>query len=160
MFNNERGLKVHMRFKHRESPHEIIPQLDGEVSLILSEGCCDVFTQTDEIESFPLPENNVDENLVSVPYYVDEFENMSDSESATLDLKITAVNADEGLKSIVSNFDRIGRFNHELSSYKDDVQDEDDDKFTSFIFFTEIDRCDIFRVNARKICEETIMYVY
>ena len=49
MFNNERGLKVHMRFKHRESPHEIIPQLDGEVSLILSEGCCDVFTQTDEI---------------------------------------------------------------------------------------------------------------
>ena len=59
------------------------------------------FTQTDEIESFPLPENNVDENLVSVPYYVDEFENMSDSESATLDLKITAVNADEGLKSIV-----------------------------------------------------------
>ena len=120
----------------------------------------DVFTQTDEIESFPLPENNVDENLVSVPYYVDEFENMSDSESATLDLKITAVNADEGLKSIVSNFDRIGRFNHELSSYKDDVQDEDDDKFTSIIFLTEIDRCDIFCVNARKICEETIMYVY
>ena len=40
---------------------------------------------------------------MSVPYYVDEFENMSDSESATLDLKITAVNADERLKSIVSN---------------------------------------------------------
>ena len=95
---------------------------------------------------------------MSVPYYVDEFENMIDSESATLDLKITVVN--EGLKSIVFNFDRIGRFNHELSSYKDDVKDEDDDKFTSFIFFTEIDRCDIFRVNARKICEETIMYVY
>ena len=91
----------------------------------------DVFTQTDEIESFPLPENNVDENLVSVPYYVDEFENMSDSESATLDLKITVVNADEGLKSIVFNFDRRGSFTHELSSYKDDVQDEDDDKFTS-----------------------------
>ena len=120
----------------------------------------DVFTQTDENESFPLPENNVDENLVSVPYYVDEFENMSDSESATLDLKITAVNADERLKSIVSNFDRIGRFNHELSSYKDDVQDEDDDKFILFIFFTEIDRCDIFRVNANKIWEETIMHVY
>ena len=47
----------------------------------------DVFTQTDEIESFPLPENNVDENLVSVLYYVDEFENMSDSESATLDFE-------------------------------------------------------------------------
>ena len=67
--------------------------------------------------------------------YVDEFENMSDSESATLDLKITVVNADEGLKSIVFNFDRIGRFNHELSSYKDDVQDEDDDKFTSYLFY-------------------------
>ena len=120
----------------------------------------DVFIQTDEIESFPLPENNVDENLVSVPYYVDEFENMSDSESATLDLKITVVNADEGLKSIVFNFDRRGRFIHELSSYKDDVQDEDDDKFTSFIFFTEIARCDIFCVNVRKICEKTIMYVY
>ena len=87
MFNNERGLKVNMRFKHRESPHEIISQFDGEVSLILSEGCCDAFTQTDEIESFPLPENNVDENLVSVPYYVDEFEDMSDSESATLDFE-------------------------------------------------------------------------
>ena len=75
-------------------------------------------------------------------------------------MKITVVNADEGLKSIVFNFDRIGRFNHELSSYKDDAQDENDDKFTSFIFFTEIDRCDIFRVNARKICEKTIMNVY
>ena len=41
--------------------------------------------------------------------YVDEFENMNDSESATLDLKITVVNADEGLKSIVFNFDRRGR---------------------------------------------------
>ena len=36
--NNERGLKVHMRIKHRESSHEIIPQFDGEVGLILSEG--------------------------------------------------------------------------------------------------------------------------
>ena len=52
----KRFLKVNMRFKHRESPHEIISQFDGEVSLILSEGCSDVFTQTDEIESFPLPE--------------------------------------------------------------------------------------------------------
>ena len=61
MFNNERGLKVHMRFKHRESPHEIIPQLDGGVSLILSEGCCDASTQN-EFESFLIPENNVEEN--------------------------------------------------------------------------------------------------
>ena len=67
--------------------------------------------------------------------YVDEFENMSDSESATLDLKITVVNADEGLKSIVFNFDRRGRFIYELSSYKDDVQDEDDDKFTSYLLY-------------------------
>ena len=67
--------------------------------------------------------------------YVDEFENMSDSEFATLDLKITVVNADEELKSIVFNFDRIGRFTHELSSYKDDVQDEDDDKFTSYLLY-------------------------
>ena len=67
--------------------------------------------------------------------YVDELENMSDSESATLDLKITVVNADEGLKSIVFNFDRRGRFIHELSSYKDDVQDEDDDKFTSYLLY-------------------------
>ena len=67
--------------------------------------------------------------------YVDEFENMSDSAFATLDLKITVVNADEGLKSIVFNFDRRGRFTHELSSYKDDVQDEDDDKFTSYLLY-------------------------
>ena len=67
--------------------------------------------------------------------YVDELENMNDSESATLDLKITVVNVDEGLKSIVFNFDRRGRFIYELSSYKDDVQDEDDGKFTSYLLY-------------------------
>ena len=73
---------------------------------------------------------------ISVSFmYVDEFENMNDSESATLDLKITVVNADEGLKSIVFNFDRRGRFIYELSSYKDDVQDEDDGKFTSYLLY-------------------------
>ena len=59
--NNERGWKVHMRLKHRESPHEIIPQLDGRVSVILSEGWCDASTQN-EFESFLIPENNVEEN--------------------------------------------------------------------------------------------------
>ena len=67
--------------------------------------------------------------------YVDELENMNDSESATLDLKITVVNVDEGLKSIVFNFDRRERFIYELSSYKDDVQDEDDGKFTSYLLY-------------------------
>ena len=64
--SNKRGLKVHMRFKHRESPHEIIPQLEGRVSVILSEGCWDASTQN-EFESFLIPENNMEGNLVSVP---------------------------------------------------------------------------------------------
>ena len=55
-----------MRLKHRESPHEIIPQLDGRVSVILSEGCYDASTQN-EFESFLIPENNMEGNLVSVP---------------------------------------------------------------------------------------------
>ena len=119
----------------------------------------DVFTQTDENESFPLPENNVDENLVSVPYYVDEFENMSDSESATLDLKITAVNADERLKSIVSNLieweDSTMNLVHIKMMFKMKMMIN-----SHHICCTDIDRCDIFRANANRICEETKMYVY
>ena len=55
-----------MRLKHRESPHEIIPQFDGQVSVILSEGFCVASTQN-EFESFLIPENNMEGNLVSVP---------------------------------------------------------------------------------------------
>ena len=87
MFNNKRGLKVNMRFKHRESPHEIISQFDGEVSLILSEGCCDFLLKQMRLKVFLYQKTMWTKNLVSVPYYVDEFENMSDSESATLDFE-------------------------------------------------------------------------
>ena len=74
-----------MRLKHRESPHEIIPQLDGQVSVILSEGFCVASTQN-EFESFLYQKTMW--RKISVSFmYVDEFENMSDSESATLDLK-------------------------------------------------------------------------
>ena len=50
-----------MRLKHRERPYEIIPQFDGQVSVILSEGFCVASTQN-EFESFFIPENNVEEN--------------------------------------------------------------------------------------------------
>ena len=97
---------------------------------------------------------------ISVSFmYVDEFENMNDSESATLDLKITVVNADEGLKSIVFNLDRRGRCTYELTHTK--MMFNMKMMINSHhICCTENNRCDIFLANANRICEETKMYVY
>ena len=146
-----------MRLKHRERPYEIIPQFDGQVSVILSEGFCVASTQN-EFESF-LYQKTMWRKISVSSMYVDEFEIMSYSESATLDLKITVVNADEGLKSIVFNFDRRGRCTYELTHTK--MMFNMKMMINSHhICCTDIDRCDIFRANANKICEEIIMYVY
>ena len=84
--NNERGWKVHMRLKHRESPHEIISQLDGRVSIILSEGCLWCF-YSKWVWKFSYTRKQYGGKSSVSSMYVDEFENMSDSESATLDLE-------------------------------------------------------------------------
>ena len=132
-FNSEKGLRLHIRKVHKESLSEDLPQLDGNLSIISEDG------REPELKNL-VKEDNFDDDKT-----------LKDNESACLDLKIVSSSYEEAKETVSSNIKRLARFNFEISSYKDDEQNEH--PYTTYIFFSEIENSDISHVNVKEFSE-------
>ena len=137
-FNNEKGLRLHTRKVHKEITSEDLPQLGGNTSILLDDDRESADTATELLSLIKEDDFNNDKIL-------------KDNESACLDLKIISISYEKAVETVSSNIKRLASFNFDISSYKDDEQN--DQPNTSYIFFSEIEKSEISKVDLKELSE-------